>query len=83
MRPQRREKGITKAKKVLKIWDAYSFQENYMEGFENKTRHMTMISTRKRCSCYMCGNPRKFWNEKTMQEKKADISFREQLDDAA
>lgn len=22
------------------------------------------------CSCYMCGNPRKFFNEITMQEKK-------------
>lgn len=25
------------------------------------------------CSCYMCGNPRKHWKEKTMQEKKADL----------
>ena len=23
------------------------------------------------CSCYMCGNPRKHWNELTMQEKRA------------
>jgi hypothetical protein len=28
----------------------------------------------KGCSCHMCGNPRKYFNEKTMQEKKADIT---------
>jgi hypothetical protein len=26
----------------------------------------------KNCSCYMCGNPRKFWNERTMQERIFD-----------
>ena len=24
------------------------------------------------CSCYMCGNPRKHWKSKTLQELKAD-----------
>jgi hypothetical protein len=24
------------------------------------------------CSCSMCGNPRKFYNEKTIQERKQD-----------
>ena len=22
------------------------------------------------CSCHMCGNPRKYWKEKTIQEKR-------------
>lgn len=26
----------------------------------------------KLCSCHMCGNPRKFFNEKTLQEQKFD-----------
>lgn len=26
----------------------------------------------KMCSCYICGNPRKWWNEITLQEKKAN-----------
>jgi len=26
----------------------------------------------KGCSCYMCGNPRKYFNELTMQERKAN-----------
>ena len=25
----------------------------------------------KACSCFMCGNPRKFWGDLTMQEKRA------------
>jgi hypothetical protein len=88
MNPKRREKGVTKAKKLFKIWDATQyFTEDfpsYSEGFEQgHAWSKCIVHTRKRCSCCMCGNPRKFWNEKTMQEKKADISFREQLDDAA
>lgn len=26
------------------------------------------------CSCWMCGNPRRFWGELTMQEKRANQS---------
>lgn len=29
-------------------------------------------NTTKVCSCFMCGNPRKFFNEKTIQEKRFD-----------
>lgn len=38
------------------------------ENFEKAKRerdHMKM------CSCPMCGNPRKWWNEVTIQERKA------------
>jgi hypothetical protein len=31
-----------------------------------------MTETRKPCSCHMCGNPRKHFKEKTMQEKRFD-----------
>jgi hypothetical protein len=31
-----------------------------------------MAETRKPCSCYACGNPRKHWKQKTMQEKRFD-----------
>lgn len=31
------------------------------------------------CSCHMCGNPRKHFGEKTMQEKKADEATKWQL----
>lgn len=32
------------------------------------------------CSCYMCGNPRKFFNELTIQEKKFKDVEKEFLD---
>jgi hypothetical protein len=35
------------------------------------------------CSCYMCGNPRKHWKTKTLQEIKADQAQMAQLADAS
>lgn len=29
------------------------------------------------CSCYACGNPRKYFKQKTMQERKADELMQE------
>lgn len=33
------------------------------------------------CSCWMCGNPRKYFLERTRQELKAELDEREQLKD--
>lgn len=33
------------------------------------------------CSCPACGNPRKWFNEKTRQEKKNIINMQEQVDE--
>lgn len=34
------------------------------------TTSVRLRKTTKLCSCYMCGNPRKFYKELTMQEKR-------------
>ena len=34
----------------------------------------------KACSCYMCGNPRKWWKELTFQEIKAEMIAKEFID---
>ncbi len=34
-----------------------------------------------RCSCWMCGNPRKFLGERTLQERRADDAFQAELAD--
>ncbi len=40
-------------------------------------RHLGMaIATPKVCSCWMCGNPRRYFREKTLQERKADLALR-------
>lgn len=32
-----------------------------------------------RCSCWMCGNPRRFWGQRTFQERRAEDSFRREM----
>lgn len=41
--------------------------------------HGSFKKVRKPCSCYMCGNPRKWFKEITYQEKISDINYKEQL----
>lgn len=31
------------------------------------------------CSCHMCGNPRRYFNEKTISEKKNEEKFKDDL----
>ena len=31
-----------------------------------------LTRTRKPCSCFMCGNPRKYFNEKTVRERRQE-----------
>jgi len=39
-----------------------------------------MATTPARCSCHMCGNPRKWFGQSTRQEKRADLEMHEQLE---
>ncbi len=32
------------------------------------------------CSCYMCGNPRKYWHELPISERKANEDFKNQME---
>jgi hypothetical protein len=73
----RREQGKLKAKKVLSFSYVYKY-------FKSGPREFGMlIKTRKRCSCYMCGNPRKFQKGYkqvlTMQERKKLDDFNDQI----
>lgn len=67
MNPARRQLGINRAKRMIRNND------NWIHRFQY------LISTRVPCSCMMCGNPRRYFNEKTIQELKADVTFQEQL----
>jgi queuine/archaeosine tRNA-ribosyltransferase len=55
-------------------WDELGRDWLETEGVEQKFR-----KTKKACSCYMCGNFRKHWGEVTLQEKKAEEDFNQQL----
>ena len=36
-------------------------------------RAARIAENRTACSCHMCGNPRRIWGEKTIQEKKYEL----------
>jgi hypothetical protein len=47
---------------------------SYYRGYAaNDPRHIGKIAhTRRICSCQMCGNPRRYWGQETIQELRAD-----------
>lgn len=87
MKPYRRRPGVIKALKVLKIWsDAEG--HDYVREF-NRSNNWTkrMVNTRSPCSCSCCGNPRHIkWGNHgdhvSLQERRAEISYEEQVNDA-
>tara|TARA_B110000037_G_scaffold221999_1_gene295022 strand:- start:1693 stop:1923 length:231 start_codon:yes stop_codon:yes gene_type:complete len=62
----RRHQSQTKKVKVSRYQSASWFCGDY------HTFIGQLATTPKRCSCHMCGNPRKHWKQKSMQELRAD-----------
>lgn len=63
--------------------DRYDYENNkeYRDGVH--FRACLWANTATSCSCYACGNPRVHFGEITAQEKRANISYRQQLDEVA
>lgn len=61
----RRFQELKKKKWVQRIFSRWRSLDEGDIGYLAHTPH--------NCSCHMCGNPRKHFKEKTMQEKKADL----------
>lgn len=83
MHYQRLKTARRKARKVYKYYHDL-FPENYLpnDSKEDRDRFLGVYrKTKVPCSCWACGNPRKHFNEKTVQEKKADEDYRQQLND--
>lgn len=84
MNPCRRRAGVMKALRVLKAWTSIGIYD-YLDAFRKGERHArSMVNTRKKCSCFACGNPRRVkWfphkDRVTKQELLSEISFKEQL----
>jgi len=55
-----------KAKRILRTWGSplYPYTVEEQVGY--------MADNMQKCSCYMCGNPRKQFGEKTIQERKQE-----------
>ena len=78
---ERRQKGIQKARKVLRVWrESWSHAEPgiYDDGGWQEQRNR---KTRKRCSCYMCANRREL-EGKTRQEHLADLELIDQIEES-
>ena len=70
----RREQGIKRVRRVLQVWRGTTnkFRDVYSDSGEIAKR---MVATRVPCSCPMCGNPRRHFGERTIQERRADEAF--------
>jgi len=53
------------------VKDFYTCLETDKEDYEK--RRAKAVDTPTPCSCFMCGNPRRHFEEKTIQEKKFDL----------
>lgn len=77
----RRLEGLKKARRLLGIYRAkfsnrhMSEPDYFSEGGEYEKG---LIKTHVPCSCTMCGNPRRHFGERTIQEKKA---FLDEIDE--
>lgn len=62
--------------------DYYISPRTWQEVFTSRLE-MALVrhSVRAKCSCICCGNPRKWWKQKTIKEKVAEINQYEQLED--
>ena len=70
----RRQKGLNKARRLLRIYRA-RFPRNrdlYVPGSEAEHH---LLNTRVPCSCPMCGNPRRYRDQRTIQEIKSDAEL--------
>jgi hypothetical protein len=48
---------------------------------ENSVNEKIMIDTPVRCSCFMCGNPRRHYGEITIQEQRIRLEEKDELEE--
>ncbi len=68
----RREAGIRKARRVLAVWRACASADLRCEYADDGPIAQRLLQTRVPCSGPCCGNPRRWWGEKTRQERRME-----------
>lgn len=61
-----------------KFWVKKNFDRYYYHGLDDRIIGIRAHSPQS-CSCHMCGNERKHWKNRTLQELKFDIDFQEEM----
>lgn len=79
-RSKRRFYNRLKKKKYAKILKSLR-NVNSIEELNDKDIGIMASTHGATCSCPICGNPRKYFNEKTLQEKKIDITTQDDKND--
>ena len=80
MNKEKRQKRFLQKERNLHKWTKRIEQRVHWEGRnildedDEKIAHI-YANHGKLCSCHMCGNPRKHWNEKTIQERKHEEMY--------
>ncbi len=81
-RSERRSRSETVLKRRRKLWISrvYFFKDPLTGEVITPIEKFTFLKTTvKPCSCYVCGNPRKHFKHRTVQEKKFDLRFNEEI----
>jgi DNA-directed RNA polymerase specialized sigma24 family protein len=78
-KPERGKRALRRYHaKRKKAWVCRTLRHYFMDRHEAPARRVGMYSqTPKVCSCFMCGNPRRFHGEPTIQERRAMLDFDE------
>lgn len=54
-------------------------RKNDFYGSNSRKELKRHLVTPKSCCCWMCGNPRKYLNEITLQEQRSILNYKESL----
>lgn len=70
-RAERRHHHNRMKNRVKSFYTTKSIKEHWGEDFA-EIHICKRAENRQPCSCFMCGNPRKYFKQKTLQEKRQE-----------
>ena len=79
MKNQKRALRRFHKQRIEKKRRKYLVVESQIEANLNHEGVKLILKTPTPCSCWMCGNPRKYHKEKTIQELKANEKFQSDM----
>lgn len=80
MNKEKRQKRFLQKERNVDKWMKRQLEKAHWAGRgilderDERSAHI-LANHGKVCSCHMCGNPRKHWNEKTIQERKVEEMY--------
>jgi len=77
---------LNKANQIARwLWKIYFPETDWRQHMKKQGIYAVCVGSYRKvrhpCSCWMCGNPRRFFKDKTVQEKIWDGKLREERED--